>query len=472
MRINFILLTLLLTTLLATPLKAQNSNDVKKVAILETLDREGTIGYGIELMVRSSLAYAITNTPGYEGYDRVNIASILGEHDFQRTGMVNDEQIKKLGEMTGAAYILVAEVAKIDEENIFITATILNVENAKLEQTTNVQSPTSAEEIGASCQKLANLLFNPNAQSYYSSNRQGSRVGGNSYNNKNNNSYNNSNNGYNYTQNQSAQPQESDRRSSRRGRNQLELEYTETGMGVNMKFVLVERGEYKMGSKEYGVKNESPVHSVDLNNYYIGVYEVTQSQWQKVMGTTIEQQMNMAGETRLAGVGDDFPMYYVSWEDAREFCERLSAMTGRRYRLPTEAEWEFAARGGKKQTRSDEKARIAPVYSGSRSIEMVAIYGGNSNTTQPVGSKMPNFLGIHDMSGNVYEWCSDWYDKYPMQVLSFSTSNPLGPKSGEFKVLRGGSFNNTPNECRVTHRNFNKTVASNCFYGFRVVMEP
>ena len=132
MRINFILLTLLLTTLLATPLKAQNNDDVKKVAILETVDREGTIGYGIELMVRSSLAYAITNTPGYEGYDRVNIASILGEHDFQRTGMVNDEQIKKLGEMTGAAYILVAEVAKIDEENIFITATILNVENAKL----------------------------------------------------------------------------------------------------------------------------------------------------------------------------------------------------------------------------------------------------------------------------------------------------------------------------------------------------
>lgn len=461
MQIKTILSALLLTMLLNCPIQAQNNDNIKKVAILETIDREGTIGYGVELMVRSSLAYAITNTPGYEGYDRVNTSSILGEHDFQRTGMVNDEQIKKLGEMTGAAYILVAEVAKIDDYNIFITATILNVENAKLEQTTNIQSPTNAEDIGENCKKLASLLFNPNSRSYYSSHSGSSKTSNNHQSNQSSYNYPQNNQGsYNYTHNTQTY-----------GSN-VNREYVETAMGLNIKLVMVEKGEFKMGCKEYDAPNERPVHSVDFKSYYIGVFEITQSQWQKVMGTTIEQHMNMAGDTRLAGVGDDYPMYYVSWEDARAFCERLSTITGKKYRLPTEGEWEFAARGGKRQTRADEKAKTAPTYSGSRMIDEVAVYGGNSNCTQPVGSKAPNTLGLYDMSGNVYEWCNDWYGKYPPQILSFSTSNPQGPDSGDFKVLRGGSFNNSPNECRVTYRNFNKPTSRNCFYGFRIVMEP
>ncbi len=134
-------------------------NQTKKVAILETVDKENTINYGVKLMVRSNLAAAITSTPGYEGYDRVDVASIMSEQSFQRTGMVSDAQIKKLGEMTGAAYILVAEAAKIDEDNIFITAKILNVETAKLERTTNVQTGTKAAELQKSCRQLAGTLF-------------------------------------------------------------------------------------------------------------------------------------------------------------------------------------------------------------------------------------------------------------------------------------------------------------------------
>jgi len=137
----------------------QEDRQVKKVAILETVDKEGTINYGVKLMVRSNLAAAITSTPGYEGYDRVDVASIMSEQSFQRTGMVSDVQIKKLGEMTGASYILVAEAAKIDEDNIFITAKILNVETAKLERTTNVQTETNAEELQKSCRQLAGSLF-------------------------------------------------------------------------------------------------------------------------------------------------------------------------------------------------------------------------------------------------------------------------------------------------------------------------
>ena len=131
----------------------------KKVAILETVDKENNIRYGVRLMIRGNLSQAITNTPGYEGYDRVDMDQILGEHDFQRTGNVSDEQIKKLGEMTGAAYILVAEAAMVDELNVFIMAKILNVESARIEKVSNVQSGIDAEELQESCVQLAESLF-------------------------------------------------------------------------------------------------------------------------------------------------------------------------------------------------------------------------------------------------------------------------------------------------------------------------
>ena len=143
----------------ASVLSSGQEAQTKKVAILETVDREGTISYGIRLMLRSSLSYAITNTPGYEGYDRVDLESIVGEQSFQRTGMVSDEQIRKLGEMTGAAYILVAEAAKVDDSHIFITAKILNVESAKLEATANVQTLTQAKEIEEGCKELVVIFL-------------------------------------------------------------------------------------------------------------------------------------------------------------------------------------------------------------------------------------------------------------------------------------------------------------------------
>lgn len=159
---HLLLLAFLFVILPVLPLRGQ---EVKKIAILETVDREDAVSYGIKLMVRSSLSYAITNTPGYEGYDRVDLASIVGEHDFQRTGMVSDSQIKQLGVMTGASYILVAETAMIDASNIFITAKILNVETAKLERMASTQSGIKANEIDEKCKELAASLFGDNPAS-------------------------------------------------------------------------------------------------------------------------------------------------------------------------------------------------------------------------------------------------------------------------------------------------------------------
>lgn len=131
----------------------------KKVAILETVDKEDNVPYAVEIMVRSSLTKAISQTQGYEGYDRVDMSQIMGEQSFQRTGMVNDAQIKRLGELSGADYILVSEAVKFDEKNIYVTAKILNVETAKTEISDNVLMGTSAQEIQKGCETLSKNLF-------------------------------------------------------------------------------------------------------------------------------------------------------------------------------------------------------------------------------------------------------------------------------------------------------------------------
>ena len=137
------------------------ADDVRRVAILETVDRVGNVPYGAKLMLRANLAKAITNTPGYEAYDRSDMDAIMGEQNFQRTGMVSNDQIKRLGEMTGAKYILVAEAAVVDASNMYITAKLLDVETARTVMTDNQLMGTSAQEIQQGSQHLAELLINP-----------------------------------------------------------------------------------------------------------------------------------------------------------------------------------------------------------------------------------------------------------------------------------------------------------------------
>ena len=137
---------------------AQRS-DTKKIAILETVDKEGQVSYGVKLMVRSELAAVITATPGYEGFDRVDIGSILNEHEFQRSGLVSEKDIKRLGEMTGADYILIPELAKLDQNHILIVAKILNVETAKVDKASNIQTATDVESMHEACRELSSQLL-------------------------------------------------------------------------------------------------------------------------------------------------------------------------------------------------------------------------------------------------------------------------------------------------------------------------
>ena len=256
---------------------------------------------------------------------------------------------------------------------------------------------------------------------------------------------------------------------------------TITVNGVSFKMIKVEGGTFKMGAQSTDPngenydseawEDEQPVHNVTLDDYYIGETEVTQELWEAVMGTTIEQQRQKAEEYLgfdwgLHGQGATYPMYYISWEQCQEFIAKLNQLTGKRFRLPTEAEWEYAARGGNKIR--------GYKYAGSNTIGEVAWYDANAYDvgagspaygTHPVGTKSPNELGLYDMSGNVWEWCSDWYGEYS----SSSQTNPTRPTSGSFRVIRGGSWDNSAQYCRVADRNGSTPDFRYYFLGFRLV---
>ena len=209
---------------------------------------------------------------------------------------------------------------------------------------------------------------------------------------------------------------------------------TLTVNGIKYNMVWVDGGTFRMGAtSEQGseISDEKPVHSVTLSGYYIGKTEVTQALWQAVMGSNPSYFE-----------GDDLPVEQVSWDDCQEFIRKLNSLTGQNFRLPTEAEWEFACRGGNNSR--------GYKYSGSNYIDNVAWYNGNSgDKTHPVATKSPNELGIYDMSGNVWEWCADWYGDYS----SGRQTNPKGPYSGSGRVSRGGCWGGGARGCRSSFRN-------------------
>ncbi len=222
---------------------------------------------------------------------------------------------------------------------------------------------------------------------------------------------------------------------------------------IEFKMVFVEGGTFTMGAtSEQGddaYEDEYPTHRVTLSDYYIGETEVTQALWEAVMG-------NNPSYFR----GDNLPVECVSYKVVQKFITKLNQKTGKTFRLPTEAEWEYAARGGKKSK--------GYKYSGSDNIDDVAWYTNNSSyETQPVKTKQPNELGIYDMSGNVWEWCSDRYGDYS----SNAQTNPQGHSSGSNRVNRGGSWGSFARSCRASFRFSGNLSIFSFSLGFRLVME-
>ena len=206
--------------------------------------------------------------------------------------------------------------------------------------------------------------------------------------------------------------------------------------GVEFRMIYVEGGSYMMGAKitETGSRTfEKPQHLVILSSFKIGETEVTQELWQAVMGNN---PSHFKGDPQC-------PVEHVTWYDCQEFISRLNEITGKKFRLPTEAEWEYAARGG------DTWFTNYYLFSGSNTCRDVAWYSTNSDsTTHPVKQLLPSKIGTYDMSGNVCEWVNDWYEHYTDE----EQINPRGPETGSFKVFRHGSWYNNAIENRISYR--------------------
>ncbi len=228
--------------------------------------------------------------------------------------------------------------------------------------------------------------------------------------------------------------------------------------GVTFKMLPVEGGTFTMGATaEQGSdadSDEKPTHSVTLSSYYMGETEVTQALWQAVMGSNPSKFK-----------GNNLPVETVSWNDSQTFINRLNRilagqLNGKRFALPTEAQWEYAARGGNQSH--------GYKYSGSNTLGNVAWYTSTTNDsgTKPVGTKTPNELGLYDMSGNVWEWCSDWYGSYG----SGAQTNPTGSTSGSNRVFRGGSWRNYAWNCRVSYRTCDSPGSTYYYLGLRLAL--
>ncbi len=219
-----------------------------------------------------------------------------------------------------------------------------------------------------------------------------------------------------------------------------------------IEMILIEGGTFQMGSAdddESAERIEKPKHEVSVSDFQIGKYEVSQQLWENVMGTNPSQIK-----------GNALPVTNVSWNDVQEFIKRLNKMTKKKYRLPTEAEWEYAARGGNQSQ--------GFIFIGSNNSDSVAWHFDNSDKTpHEIGSKQPNELGIYDMGGNIQEWVNDWYDGYSND----SQTNPTGPKSSKIgKILRGGSYAILPEYGRPAWRCVSNPNFRSPLIGFRLAM--
>lgn len=229
---------------------------------------------------------------------------------------------------------------------------------------------------------------------------------------------------------------------------------TFTVNGIQFTMVYVQGGTFTMGAtleqKNDAYGWELPAHGITLNSYYIGETEVTQALWQAVMGTNPSYNK-----------GSNYPVERVSYDDCKKIISKLNSLTGQSFRLPTEAEWEYAARGGNKSR--------GYKYAGSNNVLSVAWYTEDSGDyTHVVKCKSPNELGLYDMSGNVLEWCNDWYGDYS----SYSQTNPQGPSSGSNRVYRGGSYHGIERCCRVSYRNYDTPSRSRSNLGLRLALYP
>ena len=418
---------LVILLLSAISLTVYSQEEKVRIAVFDPI-ATFAINDGTDVIVREITSSTVVNSGMYDVIDRMTLNKLAEEQNFARNGMMDETQAVQIGKIAGASKVLFSVLASSGTRNM-LTTKLIDVLTGTVEKQ-QYKLIDQSMDIVLEVENLTKALIGGKMPTRTTTTTTYSQTG------------------------YASQPAPA-----------ANQDFTETAWDVNMKMIWVEGGDFLMGcTSEQGncESDEQNVRRVTVDGFYIGMLEVTQSQWEKVVGTSIYQQKSKAGGDSTPGAGPDYPMYYVSWDEAMEFCRLLSNKTGRTYTLPTEAQWEYAARGGYK----NEGAK----YAGSNMIDAIAWYTDNSgSSTHIVGSKRANALGIYDMSGNVWEWCKDWYAN---SYVSYDTNNPVGPSSGSDRVLRGGSCGISASDCRVAYRGSYSPGGRGDALGFRVVCLP
>jgi len=376
---------------------------------------------GSHKMVGGELVKAISRSEKYLAVNRTDdILKLLAkEHSYARSGAVSDDQIRDIGRQFGVQYLCIVEISEVKGGSFYVDTRLVDVVTAQTQRSATAASSLSdSREMMSVAQEVVKELL---------------------------------------ADARTAPAQQTKPTPALTG-------FIDDKAGMDM--VFVQGGTFTMGCTAEQVWKYCSYGKWDvtISDFYIGKYEVTQKQWVSVMGKNPSKFK-----------GDNLPVQYVSWEDAQIFISKLNAVTGRKYRLPTEAEWEYAARGG-----AENKGYMF-VYAGSNNLNEVAWHKGNSGKkTQPVGTKKPNELGIYDMSGNVAEWVNDWmndwirlnraygYDIYGENI------DPKGPTSGDQRVVRGlGNWNYDFKESfQTSHRECWAPSTRAYVLGLRLALSP
>jgi formylglycine-generating enzyme required for sulfatase activity len=379
------------------------------IAVFDLEITEG-VAKGIARPLTDSIRREIVMSGRYEVVERGNMNKVLGEQKFQLSGCVAGECIVEAGQLLGAGKLITGSIGLVGK-TYYLSLSLIDVETGKIENSSEDKCKCEIDELIDSTKRLVHKLLSEKA---------------------------------------------SDAKPVKEAKT-AEPVYkpstpTYTGKAVTdssgMEFISVKGGCYQMGEG-----SSYAVHEVCVDDFYIGKYEVTQGQWKAVMGNN---------PSYFKDCGDNCPVEEVSWNDIQDFITKLNNKTGKNYRLPTEAEWEYAARSGGK----DEK------YAGTSNeseLGEYAWYDKNSGSkTHPVGQKKPNGLGLYDMSGNVWEWVNDWYDSD--YYKNSPKNNPTGPSSGkEYKVHRGGSWLGSAGSLVASSRDWNEATTRDIYGGFRLV---
>ncbi|MDR2552868.1 MAG: formylglycine-generating enzyme family protein [Treponema sp.] len=418
---RFFIITL--AALWAMAVRPVHGQQAQPKLVVPPFEKRGTNLEPAELgNLQDYLINAFINTRRFQVPDRNALALLAEEHQFQLDDWADEEKSAEMGKVLNANYIVRVIVMHDGEANLLM-ARILDVKTAGGVSAAEIEFTTQRDARGKMADFVKGIL-------------QGIEGG--------------------------------------------------EGQPAPKGFVLVEGGTFIRGSPDTEPDRQSregPQHGVTVKSFYMARYEVTQKEWREVMGTTVAQQRDTAQQAKnesgwkLYGEGDSYPMYYVNWYEAVEYCNKRSVKEGLTpayrgsgnsitcdwnatgYRLPTDAEWEYAAKGGNRNY-------ITYLYAGSNSPGAVAWYRGNSgNTTHPVGTKAPNSLGIYDLSGNVHEWCWDWSEAYGAGVQT----DPRGAVSGSTRRVRGGSWGNVAGDLRSPAWYANNPSDRNNGLGFRLV---